>query len=197
MNKYHPPAAIAMSKAAIPNRARAIGVTGTAGLGGVEALAERSRRPQERNPHRPRDVLQRPLAEIDELGLDPAAHMIERRPRNANSSRLCDAFQPRRDIDPVAQHVLAVDQHVAEMNANSVDDAFRLGSLRVALGRLFLHGEAPRWTAATTEANSISIPSPIVLKTRPPCAATIGAAASRRSRTIFAVPASSSPMSLE
>ena len=93
------------------------------------------------NAHRPRDVLQRLLAEIDELGLDPAAHMIERRPRNANSSRLCDAFQPRRDIDPVAQHVLAVDQHVAEMNANSVDDAFRLGSLRVALGRLFLHGE--------------------------------------------------------
>ena len=93
------------------------------------------------NAHRPRDVLQRPLAEIDELGLDPAAHMIERRPRNADSSRLCDAFQPRRDIDPVAQHVLAVDQHVAQMNANSVDDAFRLGSLRVALGRLFLHGE--------------------------------------------------------
>jgi hypothetical protein len=52
-------------------------------------------------------------------------------------------------------------------------------------------------TAATTDGNSSSTPSPIVLTSRPPNPRTIGAAASRWSRTARAVPASSSPMSLE
>src|ERR1700722_15730523 len=45
-------------------------------------------------------------------------------------------------------------------------------------------------TAATTEGNSSNTPSPMVLTTRPPKSATIGAAALRCSRTAFAVPAS-------
>jgi len=52
-------------------------------------------------------------------------------------------------------------------------------------------------TAATTEENSISSPSPVVLTMRPPLLTTSGAAASRCSRTARAVPASSSPMRRE
>ena len=47
------------------------------------------------------------------------------------------------------------------------------------------------------EGNSNSTPSPIVLTSLPPKPRTIGATVSRRSRTIFAVPASSSPISRE
>ena len=49
-------------------------------------------------------------------------------------------------------------------------------------------------TAATTDANSMNIPSPIVLNSRPLCASIIGWTISRRSRTRAAAPASSSPI---
>ena len=49
------------------------------------------------------------------------------------------------------------------------------------------------WTARTTEPNSISRPSPVVLKIRPLCWAISGSAAPRCSRNACAVPASSSP----
>jgi hypothetical protein len=74
---------------------------------------------------------------------DPAAHMIERRPRNADSSRLCDAFQPRRDIDPVAQHVLAVDL----IDPLSWRQRWRLGTAvgEAKLGRSSSGGEDWHW----------------------------------------------------
>ena len=52
-------------------------------------------------------------------------------------------------------------------------------------------------TAATTEGNSINNPSPIVLTMRPPWLGHDRPAASRCSRTIRAVPASSSPIRRE
>jgi hypothetical protein len=48
-----------------------------------------------------------------------------------------------------------------------------------------------------TGVNLGDVLTPVVLTMRPPWLATIGAAASRRSRTARAVPASSSPISLE
>ena len=55
----------------------------------------------------------------------------------------------------------------------------------------------PRGGVRVAEGNSSRTPSPIVLTSRPPNERTIGVAASRRSRTALAFPASSSPMSRE
>ena len=46
------------------------------------------------NPHGPRDVLQRLLAEIGKFRLDAAADMLIGRPGNANAARLSDPFEP-------------------------------------------------------------------------------------------------------
>ena len=95
--------------------------------------------PQRVGPHGPGDVLERLVAEVDELGLDPAAHMIVGGAGDAYAARLADALEPRRDIDAVAQNILAVDQHVAEIDADAVEDASGLGNARVAFGHLLLH----------------------------------------------------------
>jgi len=60
-----------------------------------------------------------------------------------------------------------------------------------------VHPSIAHSTAATTEGNSSSSPSPVVLTMRPPWSTTTGVAASRRSLTARAVPASSSPMRRE
>src|SRR5271166_1773892 len=65
--------------------------------------------------------------------------MILGRAGDANAARLANALQPRGDIDAVAQNVLAVDQHVAETDADAVGDASGFGSAGVAFGHLLLH----------------------------------------------------------
>ena len=95
--------------------------------------------PKRVGPHGPGDVLERLLAEVDELGLDPATHMIVSGAGDAYAARLADGFEPRCDIDAVAQNILAVDQHVAEIDADAVKDASGLGNARVAFGHLLLH----------------------------------------------------------
>ena len=57
----------------------------------------------------PRDVLEVPLAEIDKLRVDPAAHVIVGRARDQHSARLANRLQPRCDIDAVPQNVVALD----------------------------------------------------------------------------------------
>ena len=49
--------------------------------------------------YRPRDVLQCLFAEIDEVRVDLAAHVVVCRARNQHAARLADTFEPRRDID--------------------------------------------------------------------------------------------------
>jgi hypothetical protein len=61
--------------------------------------------------------------------------------------------------------------------------------------RKCLHGDRA-FDASTTEGNSISTLSPVVLTVQPPCFATTTASLTRqRSRSVRAVPASSRPMS--
>jgi hypothetical protein len=90
------------------------------------------------DPDWPGDVLERHLAEIDEIGVDAAAHVIEGPAREEYPARLANPLQPRRDIDAVAQNVVALDQDVAEADADAVEDALRLGRPGVALGHQFL-----------------------------------------------------------
>ena len=78
------------------------------------------------------------LAEIDEIRVDPAAHVVVGRARDQHAARLANALQPRRDVDAVAQNVVALDQHVAEIDADAIDDALRLRRLGVALDHQLL-----------------------------------------------------------
>ena len=56
----------------------------------------------------------------------------------AERARLANAFQPRGDIDAVAQNVVGLD-HVAKMDADAIDDALGLGRAGVALDHQLLH----------------------------------------------------------
>ena len=64
--------------------------------------------------------------------------MVVGRARDQHAARLAKALQPRCDIDPVAENVVAVDQDVAEIDADAVDDALRLRRVSVALDHQFL-----------------------------------------------------------
>ncbi len=64
--------------------------------------------------------------------------------RQASSERrdaagLRDAFEPRRDVDGVAQEVGAIDDDVAQVNADPERDAAVGGDLGVALRHAALH----------------------------------------------------------
>src|SRR5271166_695021 len=79
------------------------------------------------DPHRLRDVLEVLLAEIGEMRVDPAANVIVGRAGKTNPARLCDALEPRGDIDAVAKNVVALDEHVAEVDADAIGMRFSSG----------------------------------------------------------------------
>jgi len=80
-------------------------------------------------------------AQVDEVRLDPAAHMVVGRAGETDPAGLRDTLQPRGDIDAIAQNILAVDQNVAEIDADAIEDALCLGNARVALDHLLLNGD--------------------------------------------------------
>jgi hypothetical protein len=55
------------------------------------------------------------------------------RPGDEDAAWFAGAFQPRRDVDSLAQNIVSFDQYVAEMDAHSVKNAFALRLFRVAL----------------------------------------------------------------
>src|SRR5712671_3270429 len=101
--------------------------------------------------HRPGDVLERLGADIGKLGVDFAAHLPKRVLREADAAGLGNAFEPRCDVDPVAQDVVALDQHIAEMDADAPFHAPVAGDRRIALHPSLCSATAQS-TALTTEA---------------------------------------------
>ena len=63
------------------------------------------------------------LAEIVEGESDLAAAPACTRLRDADAARLGDAFQPRGDVDAVAEDVVALDDDVADIDADAEFDA--------------------------------------------------------------------------
>jgi hypothetical protein len=58
--------------------------------------------------------------------------------------RLANLLQPRRDVDAVAEQIVALDHHVAEIDPDAVDEAlFRRGSL-LAFRHALLHRDRER-----------------------------------------------------
>ena len=110
-----------------------------------EAVARRRRRDRPQpgaahpvNPYRPLDVLQRARANILEAGLDLAADVLVHPRRDANTAGIGQPFQPRRDIDAVAIDVVAVDDDIADIDADAEIDAAAGRNARIPVGHALL-----------------------------------------------------------
>src|SRR5439155_10341107 len=84
---------------------------------------------------RPGYVLEALLADVGELGFDLAAHLAKSIFGDADAAGLGDAFEPCRDVDAVAEDVVALDQDIAEVDADAPFHAAFAGDPRVALRR--------------------------------------------------------------
>src|SRR6516165_1908921 len=73
--------------------------------------------------HRAGDVFEALLAEIRERGLYLALHLAEGVFRDADAARLSEPFEPRGDVDAVAEDVALLDDDVTEIDTNAKFDA--------------------------------------------------------------------------
>jgi len=89
----------------------------------------------------PVDVLQPPLAEIVEIEVQLAGHVFVHPAGDGDAAGRRDLLQARRDVHTVAEDVVAVDHHVADMHAHAERHAQRLRLRRVPLGHVALHGD--------------------------------------------------------
>ena len=77
-------------------------------------------------PDRPRDVLERLLADVFESEVEAARSVLLNARRDADAARFGQAFEPRRDVDAVAEDVAILDDDVALVDADAeLDAAFR------------------------------------------------------------------------
>ena len=87
--------------------------------------------------------------------------------RDDDAVRFAEALQPGGDIDAIAVDVVAIDDDVAEIDADPERDPRVLGeglTLASAIARWISTAHA---TASTTLANSTSAPSPMSFTMRP------------------------------
>ena len=70
--------------------------------------------------------------------------MVAHGSRNADPTRFGQPLHPRRDVHPVAENVLLLNDHLAEIDAHAKPDAALLRHLRLAVDHpaLDLHGAA-------------------------------------------------------
>ena len=121
------------------------------------------RRRQGVGAHRPRDVLEVLVPEVDESHVQLVAHLSLGVFRQADSVRLADALEPRCDIDPVAYQVaVGLLDDVAQMNADAKPRCV-LSSGRPALRSAKpLRTSRAQRTASTTLRNStIAVAGPL------------------------------------
>ena len=131
--------------------------------------------------HRPRDVLDLLLAQIRRRRCRACRATCSRTTAaDADPAGLGQRFEPRGDVDAVAEDVAVLDDDVAEIDADAKFDApLCRGRRRCARAIPRCTSTAQR-TASTTLANSTSSPSPVVLTMRPRCSAILGSTSSRR-----------------
>ena len=79
------------------------------------------------DPYRARDVLDALLAHVLERIGQLVADLVAHRPGNADPAGLGERFQARRDIDTVAEDVVALGDHVTEVDADTKPDAPLVG----------------------------------------------------------------------
>jgi hypothetical protein len=86
------------------------------------------------DPYRVRDILDLLFAQIVEGQRQLVADVVPRSSRDADRARLGEGFQPGRDIDPIAEQVLAVDHDIADMHADAELHRFVGGMSRILCG---------------------------------------------------------------
>jgi hypothetical protein len=79
------------------------------------------------------------LAQILKDKGQPVAHMIVNRIGNEHPAGIRERLHPRRDIDAVTIEVVALDDHVAEIDADAQFDAAVRGDTGIPLGHRLLH----------------------------------------------------------
>src|SRR3954471_15540732 len=90
------------------------------------------------NLHWPLDVLQLDLALIQKAKIELVAHLLMHRACDGDATRLREAFDTRRNVYPIPHQVVALDDDVANMNADAQRQA------TVTIGVLYCVGAAHR-----------------------------------------------------
>ena len=151
--------------------------------------------PNRKDADRSRNVLDLPLADIDKGYVQVSVHLIAHGTGDAYSAWFSNGLQPRGDVDTVACDVVAVDDDIAEVDADPELNPFAVDSsrLRSAIARCTSIAQRKAESALP---NSTSIPSPDVLTICPPLSLIVRSIRlSRISRRRATVPASSRSMS--
>jgi len=100
------------------------------------------------------------LTEVDEGFREPVAHLAPGVFRQAESARRADAFEPRGDVDGVAEEVaVRILDDVAEVDAGGTSMRRSAGTGALRSARPLVTSSAQR-TASTTLRNSTTTPSP-------------------------------------
>ena len=90
-------------------------------------LAELSGQRHPIHPHRMGDVLDLMVPKVLELQPETVAHLFEDSVGDADATRSGQAFQTCGHVDPVAEQVVALNHHVAEVHADAKPHAAGLG----------------------------------------------------------------------
>ena len=147
------------------------------------------------DPHWPGKILQRRLADVFEGEVEAARRILLNSRRDADAARFGHPYEPRRDIDAVAEDVAFLDDDVALVDADAERDAAlgRYPGIGFGQRRLHLDGAAKR----RDDAGEFD-EQPVAGTMRPRCRAIFGSMISARS--VFSrprVPSSSASISRE
>ena len=89
-------------------------------------------------PDRPRHVLEVLLATVVKREIELGKDLLVHGAGKADAARLGNPFQARRDVDAVAENVVAVEDDISEVDADPIADAPVLGNVRLARGHCLL-----------------------------------------------------------
>ena len=108
---------------------------------GLRGCIDRRRATRQPPPHFDRsvDVFDLPVAQVLEREIDAVANLVVDSAGYADAARLGQALQPRRQIDAIALNVIAVDHHIAEVDAEAEHDSAVFRQLGIALDNCPLH----------------------------------------------------------
>jgi hypothetical protein len=100
--------------------------------------------------NRKADVFQVLLAQIGEFNADLALDVIVRRRRDADTTWFCDALKARRNVNAIAKDVVGLDNHVADIDADTESNTpvFRLSGRKLIDAGLKLYSGSNRFDRA-------------------------------------------------
>ncbi len=101
-------------------------------------------------PHSPINVLERSLAQIDEVDPSFAADIIVRRRRDTDAAWLRQALKPRCDVDAVSEDVMWLNNYVTNVDTNPERNApfFRVTRGQLLDAALEQHRSSNRFDGA-------------------------------------------------